>query len=146
MPFRHSSPRFRRSLFGVLLLALALAQTLGLMHRIVHGPLPLRAAALVGEPMAKGATRVAALANASMVVVEAPGQPAAQWLQQLFAGHDKGHDCRLYDQLTHGDLAWGDGPALEPAALVACPLAEPPGWQLAWQAAGFLARGPPRLS
>lgn len=125
MPFRHASPRFRRTWFLLVLLALALAQTLGLMHRIVHGPLP------------------APLAHA---VVAAETQAGADWLHELFAGHDKKHDCRLYDQLSHADLACGELPALEPAEFVASPVVVHPAWHLAWQAAGFLARGPPALS
>ena len=113
----------------MMLLALALAQTLGLMHRIVHGPLPLHVAH-------------AGVYTAQPVAAE-PGQGAARWLQALFTGHDRQHDCRLYDQLSHADLASGDVPALEPVELIECPVLEHPGWQPAHQAVGFLARGPP---
>lgn len=125
MPLRHSSLRFRRTWLFLVLLALALAQTLGLMHRIVHGPLP--------APLAH-------------VVVADEAQASPDWLHSLFAGHDQKHDCRLYDQISHADLACGQLPALEPIEFVESPVVVHSAWHLAWQAAGFLARGPPTLS
>jgi hypothetical protein len=147
MPFLHSSLRLRRTLSGALLLALALAQTLGLMHRIVHAPLPAHVATLVDEQRLREAMPSTELpANGATAIAEPTGEDAAHWLQRLFAGHDKDRDCRLYDQLSHADLLWGDVPALEPAEFVECRVVVHAAWQLAWQAAGFLARGPPVLS
>lgn len=124
--FRDSHLRFRRTILTGLMLALALAQTLGLVHRIVHSPLALHAAA---SPSALSA------------------QPVPHGLQALFAGHRTEQGCDLYDQLSHFDwvhvdiaavpllLHWADTPdSLHPT------------WHLAAQAAGFLARGPPRKS
>lgn len=71
---------------------------------------------------------------------------AAGWLQQLFDADGHAASCVLYDQLAHADglltvpLSWLP-PAWVPGTLAwqAC-------WQLAAQAAGYLARGPPRRS
>lgn len=99
----------------LLLAALLLAQTLGLVHRVLHRP--------------AGAT-VASAADVR---------------------HDFGHDdgdpqCRLYDQLAQGDLAFGCATLpLVPALPAGCVGALPAG-RLAPQAAGFLARGPPSLT
>lgn len=96
----------------LLLAALLLAQTLGLVHRVLHAP----------------ATTAAATHDAG-----APG-----------FGHDAGDgQCRLYDQLAHGDLAFGAMPALAVVPLPAATAGVPPAGRLAPQASGFLARGPP---
>ena len=108
-------------MLGVLL-AFVLAQCLGLMHRIVHAPLAVAAAAHAG--------------------LEAP-RADASWVKALFAGHDSERACDLFDQAGHADLVSGDLPSLEFQAPVMVAIALHPGWQLAAQAAGFLARGPP---
>ena len=122
MPFRQTSRRFRRTLYSVVLLALALAQTLGLVHRIVHSPLATHAVAFAGAPAGSG------------------------WLQALFFGHDTEQGCHLYDQLSHSDLIHVDV-AVVPVLHVA-PVHDStiPGSHIAAQAAGFLARGPPLTS
>ncbi len=125
MPFRQTSRRFRRTLYSVVLLALALAQTLGLVHRIVHSPLATHAVASTG----------------------APGAPSSSsWLQALFFGHDTEQGCHLYDHLSHSDLIHVDV-AVVPVLHVA-PLYDStiPASHIAAQAAGFLARGPPLTS
>lgn len=61
-----------------------------------------------------------------------------------FAGHDDGDvQCRLYDQLAHADLVFGQAPAFVPARGTGTPEGATPAGRLAPQAAGFLARGPP---
>jgi hypothetical protein len=107
--------RMRRHWLPLVLGALLFAQMLGLVHRIAHP------------------------SNAAAAVLAAP----ADDVQALFDGHDDTSTCRLYDQLMHADLAV-DAPqvcVVAPHTPLAC--ATPPGWQLAAQAAGFLARGPP---
>ena len=107
-----------------LALAMVLAQTLGLLHSVVHSPLAESAA-----------TSHAAEAHT----------PSDSWVEQLFAGHGNESDCRIYDQLSHADAA----PAL---ASVALPLALAPFVfallsRLAvarWHAL-FQARGPPHF-
>jgi hypothetical protein len=54
-------------------------------------------------------------------------------------------DCRLFDQAAHGDLLVAGFIAL-PAALPPLPRPERHrAWHVAQQAAGALARGPPRI-
>ncbi len=116
--------RFRRALITSVLLAFVLAQALGLMHRIVHAP-------LVGHGFAQAAAEAK--------------QAEKSWLKALFAGHDSERGCDLYDQSSHADLACGDAPVLALQGPAATAEQVHPGWQLAAQAAGFLARGPPSL-
>ena len=132
MPFRATSRQLRRTIFSILLFALALAQTLGVVHRIVHSPLTLHATAAIGERD-----------SFSTSTAERRG---THWLQALFSGHDTDQGCHLFDQLSHSDLLQVE------VAVLACVLPDEspdsshPGWHLAAQAAGFLARGPPSTS
>ena len=104
------------------LLSLVFAQGLGAMHRVLHAP------------------RIAASVLAGMA---APVHAGASVIEALFAGHDTAHACDQYDQLNHADLACGAHADFTAADVVALPVTLRPGWQLAAQAAGFLARGPP---
>ena len=83
------------------------------------------------------------------MAVAALAEPAASghWLAPLFADHDAdANACASYDQLAHADFLWG--PPADVCAAVAAPAecASNPAWHLAAQAAGYLARGPPRLA
>ena len=113
--------RIRRLACSILLVALVIAQTLGLVHRIVHAP-------IVGHP----AVTAAASTNVGTA-----------WMKALFAGHSSEQGCDLYDQLSHADAV----PPAPVAAIVMHDIDAVPGWhsgvQVAAQAAGFLARGPP---
>jgi len=118
---RHASHRQRRTLAWLLVLALLVAQAVGLIHRVVHA---------AGAPT-QGPSHV----QASSIV-----KP----LQALFSQHRDSGDCSLFDQMSHADglvavhLDAGGG-----SAVTAYTPAPHPGWRLASQAAGFLARGPP---
>jgi hypothetical protein len=124
MFLRQPTLRFKRALITGVLLGFVLAQALGLMHRVVHAP-------LLGQGF------VHASADGS--------QPEVSWVKALFAGHDSERGCDLYDQSSHADLACGDVPGLALQGPTATADVIHPGWQLAAQAAGFLARGPPAL-
>jgi len=79
---------------GVIVLALLLAQTLGLLHGIAHG--------LNGA----GASSIAARAHSDAEPSYAAHEPHAR-VAGLFDTHeDESAECRLYDQLTHGDVLW----------------------------------------
>jgi hypothetical protein len=113
-----------RILVGWLLLALVAVQTLGQMHRVVHAP-----AVVAG--------------HAHEVHVHHDHGHGVDWTAGLFAGHNETPDCRLFDQLTHGDtLGCAAAPAL-PMALPVALLAFSQGEALARRAALFEARGPP---
>ncbi len=120
-------------LMGYLAGALLLAQTLGLMHGVVHS-----AEYLAGNEhhvQAPGAEHSHALGDAE----PHPGG----WLEALFSSHDGGADCRLFDQASHASAA----PALVQSCLPTLPpsvaVAIFEGAALARWAALFDARGPP---
>jgi hypothetical protein len=114
------SLRIRRIALPLLAAAMLMLQALGLWHGVVHPR--------SHEPVA------------SVQAHDHAGGDHADG----FAGHDDGDgQCRLYDQLAHGDLVFGQAPAFACARVGnALPAAVPAG-RLAPQAAGFLARGPP---
>lgn len=117
----------RRGLAWVLLFALVAAQTLGLMHRVVHGP------------------EFGTDAEAASIHAHDEDHHSHSWTETLFGGHDGESTCRLFDQLSQG----GCLPSV-PAVLL--PLAAPSfllqwfqGEAVARWAALFDARGPPQL-
>ena len=127
----------RRAFAAVWLLAgaLLLAQLLGLMHGVVHGP----QAHLHDK---------AAVAHLSDVHHHHDHSATAQddhdgWLASLFSSHDGDIDCRLFDQASQGHAA----PVLPMLSLplVLCTVAFDisRGEALARWAALFDARGPP---
>lgn len=122
MFLRHLTPRTIRTLLFSVLVALAFAQTLAALHHVVHAPRAVSASA-AGQAQ--------------------PVRTHGTAIEALFAGHDSERACDQYDQLNHADLAAGVHAVFVPTALVDVPVTVHPGWQLAAQAAGFLARGPP---
>ena len=120
MPFRATSRRLRHTILGVVLLALALAQTLGAVHRIVHSPL-----------------------SAPAVGSDWSARSGSTWLQALFAGHGNEQGCDLYDQLSHADLIQVAVAAVVLLQPVAARDSVPVASQLAALLPGFRARGPP---
>jgi hypothetical protein len=117
-------------LLCLLLGAWLAAQSLGLVHRELHG---------------SALDAITIGAQASTVQVAVAGEPSAAKSSGLFAGHAKSSDCRLYDHAGAADLLLCL-PALAVAA-VFVPL--PLGW-LPVTVAGrtelsFQARGPPSL-
>ena len=98
--------------------ALVLAQSLGLMHRITH---------------------FAALGSGGAQL----SQPAeGKWVASLFRGHASDSDCRLYDPLNHEGAPTVAVLAL-PLVLSSFFLARLQGDVVARHAALFEARGPP---
>ncbi len=128
-------PAALRLLAWLLVAALCLASTLGLLHRTVHLPGVAQAAVL--------ATGTAAADPAAATHAHAHGG-ALHGLLALFGGHDDGDlQCRLYDQLAHGS-------ALPSVALLVLPVVLPTavfdfmqGEALARWVLLFDARGPP---
>lgn len=116
MPIRATFIRLHAALIAVLLAVLVLAQTLGALHRVAH-------------PGDDGATAA-----------------SADWVLDLFADHDHDGACELFDQLTHGDALCAASAAPLPSPPPPAPVMRHAAWQIAAQAAGFLARGPPLLS
>ena len=115
------------ALWGWLLVAMVLAQSLGLMHTIVHAIPP------------HGERQGYALQT------KVHGGAITTWVADLFAAHDDESDCRLYDQFSHGDCV----PAI---ALLCLPSHAVPGYleiveasQPPILAAPVRARGPPPI-
>lgn len=123
MPFRAIPPHLRRALIAALLLMWAVTQTLGAIHRALSG-------------------HTAAPQHDQRVAAVAAG-PDGSTLQALFADHHDERDCRLFDQLAHADLAWGEPAASPTLAGGDTPAATHAAGQIAAQSAGYLARGPP---
>ena len=120
-------PRPRRVLIAVAMLALVLAQTLGLVHRVVHAH-----AAPVSHAISTDAySRVDT------------GEAEAAWVHRLFGDHHGGSDCDSYDKLTGCDALKSVVVAPAPPSVDSTLTPVHPAWHLAAQAAGFLARGPP---
>lgn len=120
MPSRHFSLELRRALIATLLLAWALTQTLGVVHRMLSGhaaPLQRTAASTAG--------------------------PDAGFLHPLFAGHQDERDCKSFDQQAHADLAWGEAAACAVFPAGATLALDPPAGRFAADAALYRARGPP---
>ena len=118
----------RRGLLWVLLFALVAAQTLGLVHRVVHVP-EFESAVEIASSHSHGHDE---------------GDHGHSWAEALFGGHDGESACRLFDQSQGGCLP--TVPAVLPP--VAAPLFFLQWFQgeaLARWAALFDARGPPQL-
>jgi hypothetical protein len=116
MDLARTARRTRRAWLPLVAAALLFAQMLGLAHRIAHVP-----------------------AAHATVAAAAPHHAA----HTLFGDHDDASKCRLYDQLTHTDLAFDSASIAVtsmPPGIEAMPR---PAGHIAAQAAGFLARGPP---
>jgi hypothetical protein len=126
-----------------------LAQMLGLWHGLAHPlhgvhpaveGLPRQAAGHLHDEGVEHAAAHTAAHTAAHADTSAHG---VSWLQQIFEGDEHAASCVLYDQLAHADglpslpLLW-----LPPAWVPAVPPWHAR-WQLAAQATGFLARGPP---
>lgn len=128
-------PTALRPLAWLLVAALCLASTLGLLHRTVHLP---------GMPHAAVATAHAGGAAANGHADGHAHTGSLHGLLALFGGHDDGDlQCRLYDQLAHGS-------ALPSVALLVLPVVLPTavfdfmqGEALARWVLLFDARGPP---
>jgi ABC-type nickel/cobalt efflux system permease component RcnA len=132
-----SSKRRGFALVWLLATALLLAQLLGLMHGVVHGPqahLHLRDAAHLAQVHHDDDHDHSAIAQ---------DEQEGGWLASLFSSHGGDSDCRLFDQAAHGHAA----PVLPMLSLplVLCTVAFDisRGEALARWAALFDARGPP---
>ena len=114
----------RRVLLWPLVLALLVAQTLGLVHGVAHSPVQ---------------------AVAQQVSHAGPVQHEHGLIEALFSGHAGDAECRLYDQLSHGDAATSVPALALPVLLPATLLAYFQGEAVARHAALFEARAPPSI-
>ena len=110
----------------VLLTALVLAQTLGVIHRVAH------AHGAHSEVAVQGATEAAS------------GQDLMAGLQRLWGDHSHAVDCQLFDQSSPDALltpAWGAMPVLPAHSWLAATLHE----RFALFERFYAARGPPAV-
>ncbi|KNZ30738.1 MAG: hypothetical protein AD742_20610 [Methylibium sp. NZG] len=161
-PLTTARPFRRTSLLVVVVAALLLAQTLGLLHRVAHAPHADHAVqAWVGsgaQAFAAPAAHAHAHAHAhdhahdhaherehdhSAAELDASHvDSGGHWLHTLFGAHDE-RACASYDHGLHADFLWS-APAVACAQAwqaILVPLQTEARW--AAQAAGYLARGPP---
>lgn len=137
-----SAPRAPGRLWWValLVLALLLAQSLGVLHGVVHAP---------GVPGQGAQDHFAVQARHGTDGHHGhpahSGADAPNLFERLFANHGEEADCRNYDQLSHGDVLTGFAPVVLPLALSPFVLSILPGLATARWHALFDARGPPAL-
>jgi hypothetical protein len=126
-----------RTLPWLLVAALLLAQLLGLMHGVVHGPQAhVHSQSHVHHDGHQHQQEHSALAHA-----EEEGD--AGWLASLFSSHEGDSDCRLFDQASHGQAAPAFPMLSLPLVLSSVAFDISRGEALARWAALFDARGPP---
>lgn len=133
---RHFDDRLRRSTSLVVMAALLLAQTLGLVHRVVH--------ATRATPFASSLWPAPQIDAVQVGRADGAVAPSRE-LARLFARHEVS-GCESYDHLTNSYCLWGEPAAFTARAVNAVTPASHPVWQIAAQAAGYLARGPPTLA
>lgn len=117
----------------LLVMALVLSQTLGLVHAVVHSPVHGSGGAAASGLLDKSQGKVGKALQA----------PDKGWIASLFPSHTSSSDCRIYDQAGHGSAALH---VVSLALLVVLPsiaVAIFQGQALARWAALFDARGPP---
>jgi hypothetical protein len=120
-----------------LALALLLAPLLGLVHGVVHGPLGLHGGSSVASVVAHADSPHAAHHD------HVHGDHGHGWLETLFSAHGDASDCRVYDQLSHGDGVLVVPMLALPMALSSFVFHLVEGDVLARWAALFEARAPP---
>jgi hypothetical protein len=120
----------------VLACVLLLAQTLGLMHGVVHGP----------QTAGRLRTVIAQQSGPLSVQQADDGTTTGDWVNALFSSHHSHNDCRLFDQASHGSAAPQVVLVVLPVVVPALAVAIFQGEALARWAALFDARGPPMTS
>lgn len=131
---RHFDDRLRRITSLVVMAALLLAQTLGLVHRVVHANGATSFASAHGSAQGMGAVQAQAVTAGPADTAVAP----PRGLVRLFASHDVS-GCESYDHLTNSQGVWDEPAAFAARAASAATPASAPVLQIAAQAAG----GPP---
>lgn len=122
--------RVRIDVLGLLCLVLALvgAQSLGFMHRVVHGGL----SPTVAAPAVSASLLFASATPDGGAAQTAPARSSGSALAGLFFGHDGKSTCPLFDGLT--------SPAIAPTLALVVAAVVLPNEQLRTFAADFVAR------
>lgn len=121
-----------RRWLAVLLILLLLSQTLGWMHRALHGV----------SRQATGSAVALQLGDAANQASPCDSDVLHGWVKRLFASHDDAAQCQLFDAATHTGIT--QVPDITPGlAPTAQSLARTESAFVARWAALFDARGPP---
>lgn len=124
----------------LLVATLLLAQLLGLMHGVVHGPQANLHPHVHHELASAHAPYDHDDHDHSAVAQDEHG---SGWLESLFSSHGDDSDCRLFDQASHGQAAPTFAMLSLPLVLSSVAFDISRGEALARWAALFDARGPP---
>jgi predicted ABC-type transport system involved in lysophospholipase L1 biosynthesis ATPase subunit len=120
-----STAALRHWVVRLVVASLLLVQSLGVLHNVAHR---------AGQPARVGE---------SVSATSAHGYAVAS----LFAGHQSGDaECRLFDQLSHGDLASLPALAIQADFSPALAHAKAPAGHLPAPTRSYSARGPPALA
>lgn len=133
----------RRVAWGLLVLSLVAAQALGQWHRVVHAP------GMPGHPAGHAAAEADHVRADEAHASEAHAhhdRTASSWAARLFDVDGHAAACVLYDQLAHADGLPSLPVLWLPPVWVAALTPWEGRWQIAAQAVGYLARGPPRAA
>ncbi len=126
---------------GALVWAMLAGQSLGVLHRVVHTPLG-SVLVTAAHPSVDGGSLHAD--HGSGQDDDSHDHKHHTSLTALWSGHqDAGDECRIYDQLSHGDLVAGAATPALSLALPASVLSLLSGLATARWHAAFQARGPP---
>ncbi len=138
LPGKHCRPHRTVGVF-ILVLALLLAQTLALLHGVLHSPLPLSGSGQF-MPLAGEHKHRQDQPGGHVGVAKHSGQGM---FANLFSEHLTDTDCRIYDQLCHADALDDFAAPLLPLPLLSFALAIRDGLaKIRWHAQ-YQARGPP---
>ncbi len=123
----------------IVVLALLLAQTLGLLHSVLHTP--LGASVHVQDALIAGQHDHGGSQHRDHADVDQ--HSVGGLFAELFSGHLSDSDCRLYDQVSHFDALVDFAASPLPFVLPIVVLAFLEGLAKARWHAQFQARGPP---
>ena len=124
-------------LWAWVLIALVLSQSLGFIHGSLHGESAYAAPS-------KGASHVTDTSGRAPATLA--GHDLAALLAALYSHHASGSDCRLYDQMSHGDCAPTAAVVFVPLRIAAASELPMATGRSVTTRAWVQARGPPRIS
>lgn len=143
-PLKLHRPRPGLGWVALLLLALCGAQMLGVAHRVLHGPHGGAASVPTASLRSDAASHPI---GHSALGQEAGSQGGAHADEPGFFGHSsqQSDQCRLFDQLVHGDALGSASKALSAARVPALGAVLPVARLRGVEPCGYQARGPPTL-
>ena len=143
-PLKLHRPRPGLGWVALLLLALCGAQILGVAHRALHGPQGGAASVLTVSLLAEVASHPIGHPDPGQ---ETGSHGEAHLDEPGLFGHSSQQldECRLFDQLVHGDVLEAAAPALSAARVPALGAVLPVARLRGVEPCGYRARGPPTI-